>query len=250
MENAIRTNDDTGSDAPFDAAASARSVLRAAATGSLGTLKEDGHPFTSLVTTATTGAGEPVMLLSDLAVHTANLKRDPRASLLLVGAGGETGDPLAGARLTVLGTVEKDEDEASARRFLARHVEAQGYASFADFSFYRLRVESAHLVAGFGRIETIAADDLLADVPAALADGEAGAVAHMNEDHDDAIALYATVLLKRPAGAWRMTGLDPQGIDLAGPDGVARLDFDEPVSDLSGLRRRLADLAKAARNRP
>lgn len=245
MEDAIKTTDDTG----FDAVAATRAVLRAAATGSLGTLSEGGHPFTSLVTTATTSAGEPVMLLSDLAVHTANLKRDPRASLLLVGAGGESGDPLAGARITLIGTVEKDADDASARRFLARHREARGYASFADFSFYRLRVERAHLVAGFGRIETIAAADILTDVPAALADGEAGAVAHMNEDHADAIALYATVLLRRPAGDWRMTGLDPDGIDLAGPDGVARLDFEAPVSDLTGLRERLAELARTARNR-
>ena len=126
---------------PFSPVASARHVLRLAATASLGTLDDDGAPFTSLVTVATTAAGEPILLLSDLALHTRNLKRDKRASLLLVAPGGEGGDPLAGARLTLTGTLARDDDPALRRRFLARHEEAAGYAGFADFGFYRLTVE-------------------------------------------------------------------------------------------------------------
>jgi putative heme iron utilization protein len=57
------------------------------------------------VTTATTAPGEPTLVLSRLAVHTWILVRDRRASLLLVAPGGEGGDPLAGARLSISGEV-------------------------------------------------------------------------------------------------------------------------------------------------
>jgi len=234
-------------DRPFDAVESARRVSRLALTGSLGTLGADGHPFTSLVTTATSISGKPVLLLSQLAVHTKNLERDPRASLLLVGPGGEGGDPLAGARVTVLGRVAVDDDPRLRQRFLSRHPEARGYADFKDFAFYRMTVESAHLVAGFGRIVGIPATDLLVEASEALADGEAGAVEHMNDDHADAIQLYATQLLGLAEGPWRLTGLDPLGLDLICDSTPARLDFPAAVDGPGSLRQMLVALAGEAR---
>ena len=149
-----------------EASFTAKHVLRLAATGSLGTLDAGGAPFASLVTVATTPAGEPILLLSDLAAHTRNLKRDYRASLLLVAPGGEGGDPLAGARLSLTGTLTRDDDPMLRRRFLARHEEAASYAGFADFGFYRFAVKAGHLVAGFGRIVDLAPEDILTDVAA------------------------------------------------------------------------------------
>ena len=112
-------------------------MLRVAPVGSLATLKADGNPFASLVTVATMPGGEPILLLSRLAVHTQNIERDKRASLLLVEPGGESGDPLAGARLTLVGEMsERDSDPSIRRRFLARHEEAKGYVDFADFELY------------------------------------------------------------------------------------------------------------------
>jgi heme oxygenase (biliverdin-IX-beta and delta-forming) len=237
-------------EAGFSAVATARRVLRLAATGSLATLTEGGAPFASLVTVATTPAGEPVLLLSSLAVHTRNLARDARASLLLVAPGGEGGDPLAGARLSIGGRAALDDDPALQRRFLARHEEATGYAGFADFSFYRLAVASAHLVAGFGRIVDLTADQLLTDCSDAedLLVAEESAIAHMNADHGEALSLYATRLLGLPEGDWRMTGADPDGIDLRAGALRGRLDFPAPVKTAADLRRELAELAKAARS--
>jgi len=236
---------------PFSPAATARRLLRLAATGGLASLDAGGAPFASLVTVATTIAGEPLFLLSDLAVHTANLKRDSRASLLLVEPGGEGGDPLAGARLTLVGRVAVDADRSSRDRFLAHHEEAAGYAGFADFAFYRLVVAGAHLVAGFGRIVDLTPADLLLarDGLEALAAAEAGAIAHMNADHAVALSLYATKLLELPDGDWRMTGCDPDGIDLRAGARRARLAFPERVTTPGALRATLATLADAARRR-
>lgn len=236
-------------DAAFSPGDAARRVLRLAATAALATLDAGGAPFASLVTVATTAAGEPILLLSDLAVHTRNLARDRRASLLLVAPGGEGGDPLAGARLTLTGRAAPDADPDLRRRFLARHEEAAGYADFRDFAFYRLSVEGGHLVAGFGRIVGLSRKEMLTDCAGAedLLAAEAGAVAHMNDDHAEAIRLYAVRLLGAPDGAWRMTGADPDGIDLRAGALRARLAFPAPARTPGALRRMLAELADEAR---
>lgn len=146
---------------PFSAAAVTRTTLAAATVGSLATLTADGAPFASLVLIATNSHGDIVLLLSGLAAHTRNLAADPRASLLVVAQGGESGDPLAGARVTLGGNVDEEVDEDGRGRFLARHPEAARYASLDDFRFYRLKIASAHLVAGFGRIVDLARGDIV-----------------------------------------------------------------------------------------
>ncbi len=232
-------------------ARAARRVLRLAATGSLATLTAEGAPFASLVTVATTPAGEPILLLSGLARHTQNLAADRRAALLLVAPGGEGGDPLAGARLTLTGKVGPRAAEPTLRRrFLARHQAAAAYADFADFGFHRFTVESGHLVAGFGRIVSLPPADILIDVGAAddLIAAEERVIADMNADHAEAVNRIATTLAGLPDGDWRLTGIDPEGVDLAGPSS-GRLDFPQVVEDRATLRRVLADLAEAARDR-
>lgn len=127
--------------------------------------EERGWPYASLVLVATDAMGMPLLLLSDLAEHTRNLRDDPRVSLLIDDTKGHE-DRLAAARLTLLGhaSVIADEAErADARaRFLARHPSAATYADFKDFQFYRVTLDRAHLVAGFGRIRWIEAGALFA----------------------------------------------------------------------------------------
>lgn len=141
----------------------ARAVIRRARKATLGTLDvSTGFPHVSLVTVATDIACAPILLLSGLARHTANLKADDRASLLFDGTG-ESGDPLEGGRVTVTGRMARTESESDAKRFLDRHPDSRGYASFSDFAFYRLDVTEAHFIGGFGRIERIKPERLLLD---------------------------------------------------------------------------------------
>ena len=69
----------------------------------------------------------------------------------------------------------------------------------------------------------------------------------MNDDHADAVALYATELLGGAAGPWRAIGLDPDGLDLACGDAVLRLEFPQRITTAARLREILADLARQAR---
>ncbi|HVT55768.1 MAG TPA: pyridoxamine 5'-phosphate oxidase family protein, partial [Xanthobacteraceae bacterium] len=181
-------------DENFDPQRAAKRLLREIGTGALGTLDKSGAPYVSFVTVAALPDGSPVLLLSKLARHSTNIAADRRVSLLL--AASEGGDPLSGARLSISGMIERTEDSAAKRRFLARHPTAQSYAEFADFGFFRIEIEHAHLVAGFGRIVDLSAAQLLTPLAGAekLLSAEEGAVSHMNDDHRDAIELYATRL--------------------------------------------------------
>ena len=81
----------------------------------------------------------------------------------------------------------------------------------------------------------------------ALIAAEEGAVEHMNADHAEALGLYATKLAGEPAGRWRATGLDPEGMDLSAGDLTARLAFDKRITGPGDLRDVLVKLAAAAR---
>jgi putative heme iron utilization protein len=249
-----RTPENAPQPADFDSPALARDLLRSIRAGTLATLdRNTGHPFASLVNLATDADGSPLILVSRLSTHTANLEADGRASILLAQSG--KGDPLAHPRLTVLGAlapVERDgADEARVRRrFLARHPKSELYAGFADFSFWCMNVVSAHLNAGFARAADLKASDVLTDLTGAddMVAAEEGAVAHMNDDHAEAVRLYATKLLGAREVDWRVSGIDPDGLDLVHGDAALRLPFPERVRTPGVLRqvlKRLADEARA-----
>ncbi|SLN22011.1 HugZ family pyridoxamine 5'-phosphate oxidase [Oceanibacterium hippocampi] len=232
------------------AAVEARRLLRGTGTATLATLDvAGGGPYASLVQVATDLAGRPLLLLSGLARHTANLIADPRVSLLFDGTAG-LAERLTGPRLSLQGGIARiDKSGAGAERFLRRHPGAAGYVGFGDFALYQVEPAEAHLVAGFGRIVAIAAAELLAPVADPLAEAEEGIVAHMNDDHADALDLYATRLLGRSGRGWRMTGIDGEGIDLALAGETARLAFPRRIADAADARAVLVELVGEAQSR-
>ena len=235
----------------YDALGEARRLLRSVRAGALATLAPDGFPFASLVNVATDFDGSPLLLMSSLSAHTRHLEAQPRASILLAETG--KGDPLAHPRLTVTGAIERVADDARRAavraRFLARHPKSALYADFGDFSFWRLDIARAHLNGGFARAAAFEGAALRTDLAGAdeIAAIEASAIEHMNADHSDTARLYATKLCGEADGRWKVTGIDPDGVDLACGDLSARVAFPERVTTADGLRRALADLATAAR---
>lgn len=238
--------------ADFNPVKTTKSLIRSAKQGALATLMPaGGDPYCSLVNVATAADGSPLLLISGLAVHTKNLLADPRVSLMLDER--RPGDPLEGARVMIAGQAEKVAEPAALepvrRRYLMRHPTAAQFVDFPDFAFFRIAVREVHLVAGFGRIHTLEAAKILTEVSdaAEVLEGEAGAVEHMNEDHMDANALYATKLLGAADGDWRITGLDPEGADLALGDASLRLPFPERVTTMQALQKSLVKLVGVAR---
>lgn len=205
-------------------------------------------PYASLVLVAVDHDLSPILLMSDLAEHSKAIATDSRVALLFDGTAG-LAQPLTGPRVTVMGRAAKTDDERLKQRFLRHHPDAAMYAGFGDFSFYRMTIERTHLVGGFGKIRWIATGELLAVPPLAdLAEGEEGIVAHMNQDHAEAVQLYAEKLLGLPGAGWTMTGIDAEGIDLRLAGEVARLPFETPMTAMGEARSVLVDLVTKARN--
>lgn len=205
-------------------------------------------PYASLGLVAVDHDLSPILLMSSMAVHGKAIAADPRVCLLFDGTVG-LDQPLTGPRLSVFGQAEKTQDPRLRARFLGRHPDAKLYADFRDFSFYRIAIDRAHFVAGFGRIDSIESAALRVDPTPfqALIESEAGIVGHMNEDHADAVGLYATQLLGLGSGEWIMTGIDAFGCDLRWRGQVARLNFDAPIVHPGSARKTLVDLVRRAR---
>lgn len=222
-----------------------RNLARSATKAALATLDaKTGAPYNSLVTVALDQAGCPLLLLSDLAWHTKNLVSEARSSLLFDGTGGMN-EPLEGPRVSYLGRTTRSDREQDAHRFLACHPDAAGYASFQDFAFYRMEPEQAHFVGGFGTITTLNAPEFLvsSDIAAQFSEAEHDIVGHMNEDHGDAVRLYAANLLGLGDGDWKMTGCDADGCTLICGNRRARLGFPKTLSTPAETRDVLAQLA-------
>ncbi len=238
------------SDDAFNARLAAKKLLREGRSGALATLAPgSGDPYCSLVNVATAVDGAPLFLLSALALHTKNITADARISLMLDER--KEGDPLQGARVMLMGTCSqcsKKPGSSVPSAYLRRHSDAEMFANFADFAFYRMEIARVHLVAGFGRIVDLKPQDVLTDISDAqdLIDSEADAISHMNVDHDDACRLYATRLLGAPDGEWRCVGIDPDGLELQNGRQALRLPFPQRVNAPGPLRAILKQLAEQA----
>ena len=233
-----------------------RTLLAAARTGALATVSLDpaGFPFGSLVAYAVDAVGRPLLCLSDLAEHSRNLAADPRASLMAADTG--TGDPLALARVTVLGSVvelHEDARTAALAAYRDRHPGAF-YAAFADFRLYRFDVASVRYVGGFGRMSWVSADDHAAAEPDPLRRHAAGIVEHMNDDHADALVAYCRVFGGRAATERaEMVGVDRYGFMMLAADAgsddrsAVRIPFGRCVDTPGAVRTSMIELLHDAR---
>lgn len=236
----------------------ARTLMAASRVGSLATLSSVepvGYPFGSVVAYALDAVGRPLLLLSDIAEHTRNLKADPRASLMTK-EDDRPGDVLALGRVTLVGdlhVVGDDEAQAVEAAYLEAHPDTV-YAGFKDFNFYRLDVASVRYVGGFGHMSWVGADDYAAAEPDPLRAHQNSIVEHMNTDHGEAMVAYARVFGDVPdATAARMLGCDRYGFEMlvehpGGKQGV-RLGFDEKVDTPDAVRKAMVRMVAEARSR-
>ncbi|WP_112323185.1 HugZ family pyridoxamine 5'-phosphate oxidase [Oceanibium sediminis] len=145
------------------ARAMARTLLDGARTAALGVLGAGGAPSVTKVGFAYAPDVGPLTLISDLSPHTACLRDDPRASLLVEGPV-ERGDPMNAARLTlacVARFLPRDSDGRAAARaaYLERNPKAALYIDFGDFHLVSFEIRSAHLNGGFGKAYALTAGD-------------------------------------------------------------------------------------------
>lgn len=234
----------------------ARTLVHVGRIGTLSThsRKHEGWPFGSVMPYALDGRGRPILLISDMAVHTHNLVGDPRASLLVAQADW-SGDPLAGGRVTVMGTVSPVEDdlEEARRLYLTRYENAKYWVDFEDFAFYRMETRDVYFVGGFGVMGWVLAQEYFAAEPDPLADTAPGILQHMNADHADAVLLLARVFGGIDADEATMTSVDRLGFHVRLKRGEriqgARIPFTREVRSPQETRVVLVEMVQEGRKR-
>jgi putative heme iron utilization protein len=233
----------------------ARTLVHLGRIGSLSTLsrKQPGFPFGSVMPYGQDELGRPIFLISTMAMHTQNLKAEPRASLLVMQLEAE-GDPLGAARVTLLGNVlpVAEPERAQTRElYLERYANSKYWVDYEDFSFYRLEVVDVYYVGGFGVMGWVAASDYGAAQPDPLADAMADIISHMNADHSDSLVLLARRFAGIEAEEAAMNSVDRLGfhLRLKTAEGMrgARIAFLREVTSTAETRSVFVEMVAQAR---
>ena len=232
-----------------------RTLVAHTSTATLSTMsrKHPGFPFGSLMPFAFDDVGRPLFLISNMAMHTQNLKTDSRASLFIEQKSND-GDPLGAARATLIGNAEPVpmEEVAEVRElYLARHENSRYWVDFADFGFCRLQLVEIYYVGGFGMMGWVKASDYQAAAPDPLADSAAGILSHMNQDHVSSMVLLARLDGGIAASDATMTSIDRLGftLRLKTKDGMkgTRINFLHEVTTASDTRKMLIEMVRQAK---
>jgi putative heme iron utilization protein len=233
----------------------ARTLVYLSRVGSLSTLsrKQLGFPFGSVMPYGLDEQGRPIFLISTMAMHTQNLKADPRASLLVTQNDADS-DPLGSSRVTLVGNAlpVPEPEVAHARKiYLTSHASSKYWVDFEDFSFYRLDVVDIYYVGGFGVMGWVPASEYISNQPDPLAPSMSEIIQHMNADHKDALILLAKHFANIDSREATMTAVDRLGfhVRLKTNDGVrgARIAFPREARDSATTRTVLVEMVRQAR---
>lgn len=229
--------------APFEAVRVARDVLHTSRTAALATLDLlSGYPYTTATNIGIEPDGTPFFFAAGLTLHARNMEADPRISLTLAPFG--KGDALTLPRLTLVGKadlIDQDEVPLARQRYIDRYPKAKLYLSLPDTRLYRLRTEGVQINGGPARnASNITAADLRTELSGAeeLMAAAAAEAARLNTIKGEASRL--AVLAGAKTGRWKITSIDPDGIDLASSNDLARLWFADRVKTLNQLEKALA----------
>ena len=233
----------------------ARTLLHVDRVGSLSSVsrKQPGFPFGSVMPYGLDEQGQPVFLISTMAMHTQNLQADPRASLLVTQSDA-AGDPLGSARVTLIGNVLPIPEEEVAgirQRYLERYPNSKNWVDYEDFSFYRMNVIDVYYVGGFGVMGWVSASDYREGHPDPLADVASDIIKHMNADHADSLKLLARKFAGIEAQEAAMTAVDRLGFHLRLKTGDAlrgaRIAFLREARGAAEARNVLIEMVNQAR---
>lgn len=211
---------------PIDAIRVARTLLRTTRVASLATIDPSGYPYATMTNLVVEADGVPAVFMAGLTLHARNALADPRVSITMADLGS---DVMTTPRLTLSGEAERvqgEEVEPLKDRYRERFPKSKLYLSLPDSLLFRIRVRAVQLNGGpTQNANDVTPDDLLADLASApdLMAAAPALAAALNERG-------AAEALARAAGArsgerWRVSAIDPEGIDLNAPGASARLWF-------------------------
>tara|TARA_B100001287_G_scaffold275012_1_gene281644 strand:- start:1026 stop:1748 length:723 start_codon:yes stop_codon:yes gene_type:complete len=168
------------------------SLFRNSKSGVLSTISKDNkdYPFGSFVTFASFINRIPIFYLSDIAQHTKNLKYKPHGCLTIVNSSSKEKDKQNNERLSLMGDlvkIKENEKKIIKEKFYALRPESKNYEKFHGFNFYKLKVNKARWIGGFGKIGWLSTD-YWKDNNIQWSSKENDIIDHMNSDHSDTVS--------------------------------------------------------------
>lgn len=241
--------------ADINLAAEARQFLRATHSAMLSTVsvKYPGYPFGSVAPFILDHNGQPIILISSIAEHTKNIMANPKVSLMVFSG---DDDLQASARLTLVGlATEIDKTDPNlCERYLRYFPQAESYFSMHDFSFYRINIQQARYIAGFGKMDWLASTEITGSyltTVSKLASQETAIINHMNADHIHSLIAYCKHYHDLDVSNPEMIGIDSEGFDVRvqvtpiGAQKTVRFNFEQPIHDAQSARMALVAMSKA-----
>lgn len=106
--------------------------------------------------------GKPVILISDLAQHTTNIKNCQDCSLMIFKP---RKNPANAARITFIGKINKVESTKELQEiYLKKYPKSKNFINFKDFHFYQLEIDKIHYIGGFGDIQWITPEEYFKNI--------------------------------------------------------------------------------------
>ena len=237
----------------YNAHVLARKLLYEQDYGILSTISTEievkNYPFGSVTPYCIDNSGQVIILVSNIAEHTKNMKANSRVSLTILEKITGNGNVQAQGRLTYVGTAEPiSESEYSkiSQKYLRYFPEAAHYFETHPFTFYRISLVKARFIGGFGKIFWLYPEQLCKANPFSN-ETEIFILEHMNADHTGAIKhyfkLYKDIILsstEQPA----LVGVDMEGFDVLMNRHKHRFYFPESVTSSGQARQFFTQMAK------
>ena len=223
-------------------------LLRTENHGILSTLskKFNGYPFGSF-TTFTSDRSRTIMLyMSDIAQHTINLKKDPRACFTVFKLV-EKGDQQNSKRLSLMGDLKKiEETDSMIKRFRMFLPHSIKYSKIHGFNFYKLSIKQVRWIRGFGEIAWLNPKNWM-DINPKWQAREQYIIQHMNDDHINSIisALHAQHNIRDKST--RMVALNIDGYYVETDQKLKFISFENHCLDLKQYKDELVRQAQQYR---
>ena len=230
----------------------ARSFMRKWDSGVLSTQYEtegSDYPFGTLCPFVITEEGDVVVLISNIAVHTKNVKANHRVGFTVFDL--EASHKQAAPRVCLVGdaTIVDEEKEPEryeqiSEKYLTFFPMARNYFKAHDFYFYTIRPKHIHFIRTFGQIYNYSAEGNWTLPTPEWKGSEDSAIEHMNTDHKDTLMKYSRTFLDKETEDVTVMAVDGEGFHMKVEDKVHYLNFPTSAFDNAGLRREFVALAK------
>lgn len=227
----------------------ARDFIRSHDVGTLNTqfLHEGSfYPFGAMTPYALTTEGEVLILISEIATHTKNIRQCDRVGFSIMDHSPE--HQQASSRISFIGRARMVEEtdplfELYQTHYYTLYPEARHYHNAHNFYFCVLTPEFVHYVKTFGQIFSFSGDKILLQRPEFTQDLES-VLSHMNKDHQAALVHYAKDFAKITGEQYKLVNICSEGISLKVDHKLIYIPFPHLVEEAKDLRSTLTAMAK------